>query len=59
MACVGTESSLSECSNAGLGHHDCTHYEDAGVICTSKLKRRMDEWTNEWTNGWMDGWTDR
>lgn len=51
MACVGTESSLSECSNAGLGHHDCTHYEDAGVICTSKLNRRMDEWTN----GWMDG----
>ena len=37
VACVGTESSLSECSHAQYGHHDCSHYEDAGVVCTSEF----------------------
>ena len=36
VACVGTETSLYECSHSQLGHHDCSHYEDAGVVCTSK-----------------------
>ncbi|XP_071486552.1 scavenger receptor cysteine-rich domain-containing protein DMBT1-like [Diadema antillarum] len=31
--CSGSESSLLNCSHAGIGIHDCDHDEDAGVIC--------------------------
>ncbi|NP_998038.1 galectin-3-binding protein B precursor [Danio rerio] len=33
MNCKGSESLLSECSFKGWGVSDCTHKEDAGVIC--------------------------
>ncbi|KAK7174156.1 hypothetical protein R3I93_001366 [Phoxinus phoxinus] len=33
MNCKGSERSLSECSFKGWGVTDCTHREDAGVIC--------------------------
>lgn len=36
VACLGTELSLSECTYPPLGQHNCLHYEDAGVVCTSK-----------------------
>jgi len=31
--CMGSESSLSECSHAGVREHNCVHDEDVGVIC--------------------------
>ena len=37
VVCTGSEPDLLSCSNNGLGIHDCSHYEDAGVVCTSKL----------------------
>ena len=37
VACTGTETRLEDCSHNGVGIHDCSHYEDAGVTCTSKM----------------------
>lgn len=33
VQCEGTETSLLVCKHAGVGTHNCAHYEDAGVIC--------------------------
>lgn len=33
VQCSGTESSLLQCSNRGIGVHNCVHSEDAGVVC--------------------------
>jgi hypothetical protein len=33
MGCSGTESTLESCRHPRWGHNDCSHAEDAGVIC--------------------------
>lgn len=33
--CTGRESSILNCSHDGLGVHDCTHADDAGVSCST------------------------
>ncbi|XP_021237378.1 deleted in malignant brain tumors 1 protein-like isoform X10 [Numida meleagris] len=32
--CIGTESTLEECTLNNWGEHNCGHSEDAGVVCT-------------------------
>ncbi|XP_032363274.1 deleted in malignant brain tumors 1 protein-like [Etheostoma spectabile] len=33
VTCTGSESKFSECRHRGVGFHDCSHNEDAGVVC--------------------------
>ena len=33
VECIGSERSISECGNDGIGENDCYHDEDAGVRC--------------------------
>ena len=34
LQCFGTEAALDLCYFPGWGLHDCSHYEDAGVVCS-------------------------
>ena len=42
VQCTGSELTLSECAHSGVGVHDCTHAEDAGVRCFSGEKCLQD-----------------
>lgn len=33
LQCTGRESRLIDCPHRGVGIHDCSHSEDAGVHC--------------------------
>ena len=35
LGCMGTETSLYNCSHNGVGSH-CSHYSDVGVICQGR-----------------------
>jgi deleted-in-malignant-brain-tumors protein 1 len=35
VGCTGNEQSLINCSHNGWGNHNCGHYKDAGVECSS------------------------
>ena len=35
VQCTGSETHLVNCTNEGIGNHNCEHDEDAGVRCIS------------------------
>ena len=35
VMCRGNETILDECSHSGVGVHNCTHFQDAGVTCAT------------------------
>ena len=35
VQCTGTEARLVDCPNNGIGSHNCLHFEDAGVRCST------------------------
>ncbi|XP_030201695.1 deleted in malignant brain tumors 1 protein isoform X2 [Gadus morhua] len=38
LGCNGQERALGECNHAGFGVNNCGHSEDAGVLCSEKVK---------------------
>ena len=34
LNCYGSEAALDLCYFPGWGRHDCSHFEDAGVVCS-------------------------
>uniref|UniRef100_A0A663MUX4 SRCR domain-containing protein n=1 Tax=Athene cunicularia TaxID=194338 RepID=A0A663MUX4_ATHCN len=52
VACTGVESSLEQCSQRGLGTHDCYHKEDAGIIWTLGHGHAGREEADETQKGW-------
>ena len=36
VSCFGNESSITNCRHQGFGAHDCSHSEDASVVCEGK-----------------------
>ncbi|XP_066566134.1 scavenger receptor cysteine-rich type 1 protein M130 [Amia ocellicauda] len=39
VRCQGTESTLTQCAHQKIGKHDCSHMEDAGVLCAAILQK--------------------
>ncbi|KTF96226.1 hypothetical protein cypCar_00003601 [Cyprinus carpio] len=38
VECSGSEGTLRQCKQKGLGDHNCNHGEDAGVVCSGDLQ---------------------
>ena len=36
LSCTGSERRLIDCNHDGFGVHNCSHHEDAGLVCNSK-----------------------
>lgn len=38
LSCLGNETRLEQCTHPGVGNHDCSNEEDAGVVCTGETE---------------------
>ncbi len=46
LGCSGEEPNLLNCSHSGIGVHQCSHYEDAGVRCSGLPATGIDIYSN-------------
>ncbi|XP_038668952.1 uncharacterized protein LOC119974255 [Scyliorhinus canicula] len=55
--CTGEEKSLADCQHRPVGKHDCTHKEDAGVICEDGNLEQLEKKFNKCTGNyyWKPG----
>ncbi|KAG5193200.1 hypothetical protein JEQ12_020688, partial [Ovis aries] len=53
LNCAGKESQVWRCPSRGWGQHDCRHKQDAGVICSEFLARRMVS-EDQQSAGWLE-----
>ena len=37
VQCIGNETRIDRCNFPGWGIHNCGHYLDAGVVCSSEF----------------------
>ena len=35
--CTGAEENILECLSVDAGVHDCSHFQDVGVVCTGQM----------------------
>ncbi|XP_030845075.1 deleted in malignant brain tumors 1 protein isoform X2 [Strongylocentrotus purpuratus] len=47
VSCSGDEQTIFDCAHHAFGVHDCTHYEDAGVVCVDTSAVRLVGGSNE------------
>ena len=40
VVCNGQELRLLDCASNALAAHDCTHFQDAGVVCMPMISRK-------------------
>ncbi|KAM5174133.1 uncharacterized protein ACOB7L_013965 [Callospermophilus lateralis] len=53
LNCTGEEAHVWQCPSQGWGQHDCSHKEDAGVICSEFLALRLVSKDQECA-GWLE-----
>ncbi|XP_041369837.1 deleted in malignant brain tumors 1 protein-like [Gigantopelta aegis] len=41
VECTGTETSIANCTSKGWAEHDCSHAEDAGVLCNTQSAPKL------------------
>uniref|UniRef100_A0A8D2GTN0 SRCR domain-containing protein n=1 Tax=Urocitellus parryii TaxID=9999 RepID=A0A8D2GTN0_UROPR len=51
--CTGEEAHVWQCPSQGWGQHNCSHKEDAGVICSEFLALRLVSQDQE-CSGWLE-----
>ena len=51
MSCTGTEIYISSCSFNGWGNNDCSHSEDAGVVCSHPMVQTGERFELRLVNG--------